>query len=228
MSDPGILTSVVTTVIKAAIEHGIPAGATFLLGGAGGAALANFVSRNPLNNSDFRIKTEATAVQFAPKPGNASHLYVNVKRRFTLKLRDDHKKGRYEISVDLNGNNVQGRWEEDCAVWLDQSNPLQLRFEKERSIIKAKTPRLTTRDTLTVILNSVETISKARRFYALFISNPKDQTTFHWTVNPALEDVRVSSRAFASSEDFDLAFLPEGGAHPIQESLHPVTYFITW
>ncbi len=225
MAEAGIFTTLGSTLVKSLVEQGIP----LLAGGAGGAGLAKiFLSGNPLNNTDFRITTETTDLCIMGDPGSASHLRVYVKRKFTLRLRDEKKKGRYQVRVDLNGNNIEGKWDDGCAVYLDPNRPFELTFENDRSVIKARTPKLTREHELTVKLNSVEKISKGRRFYSLVITNPKDQTTFHWKVDDSANSIRPHARAFASSEDFDLVVLPEGAEHAIHESSHQVTYFITW
>jgi len=222
MADGDLVKTIVEAIIDGAAKHGIPAALGFVAGGT--AAFAKWLPKNPVNNFDFRITREQTDVSIDPDPASATHARVRVKRDFSLKLRDDKKKGRYEINLDL--NQTHGKWDKDCRITLDDEH-LGIKRENEDSIIRAKTPKLTRSRKLDVVLSSSERISKARRFYALVISNPKDDTTFQWSIDPAATGIE-SARAYASSEDFDLILLAPGKAHPIHQSAQQVTYFITW
>jgi hypothetical protein len=225
MADGGVLTTIVTTLVKAGIEHGLPAGAAFFAGGGMWAAINKLAAKNPLNNSDFRITAEQTSVSIGPDPASAHHALVKVKREFSLKLRDDKKKGRFQIDLDL--SETEGKWDRECAVRLDETS-LALTFGGERASIKAQTPKLTRPTQLDIVLTSIERISKARCFYSLAVSNPKDSTKFRWSVEPSAAGVHGSARGFASSEDFDLIVVPPGEERSIHESKRPVIYFITW
>ena len=226
MAEAGLVKTVVDAIVDAGIKYGIPAAAGFFAGGATlGTIITKLVPRNPVNNGDFRITKEETVVSIEADDGSERYARVCVNRAFRLKLRDDRKQGRFEINIDLSP--TEGKWAE-CLVRLDDDQYLEVNFEKERSIVRAKTPKLTRQRKLDVVLSSTERIAKARHFYALTISNPKDVTTFHWKVQKGTLGMAESARAFAYSEDFDLITLAPGETRNIHQSSHQVTYFITW
>jgi uncharacterized protein YacL (UPF0231 family) len=197
----------------------------FIVGGAGGTFFERLGVKRTFGNRDLKILEENIRIVFR-QSGNPDNIEIRIRREFKLKL-ISNTKGVYAFRLDLRGGSISGSWKQ-CEVRVNGSQmPVPVTYEEDDAVVTSAARRLRPGDTIDVVLDSEEVVAKRRRFYALIISNPKNETFMLWD-SDGLSLQGLTIYPYVSSEDFELIVPRPRVDEKIYTSLHPVSYFFMW